>query len=329
MTRLIHSRDPFYAFAQNLKGVFGLLLCTFLSCTLACNRDIAGSRPRLDVIADTSLLTPEVARALGAGGLFSLATPPADSRDELQETEVRAIARAWIRQGFPGVRARLETQHGASIDASKLRECARMYYGESPYEELQDNSDGGIARRVYGPWWLVPLCVGNEPQVVLGISAYAGIHLENGQIRLSSHPGAEFVWRGVPAGAVIPVTPEAAANEVARRTAGQIASVPRLILPDFRQGSPAAARWEMAITPPPLVSSRGERPSRAASLFMGPPGPGPLNLTALQRPTADQPNEIQLPMWNVSPHTINHFAPLRRKPGLPVRFEPVEVATND
>lgn len=299
---------PIFAF-----GIFG------------CAHDISGANQRLEVTADTSLLTPDVARSLKSGGLFALSTPGPDVRDELSEPQVRAIARAWVRQGFPWVQGRLEGQHGSAIDRANLRDCARVYYAESPYETLQDSSDGGVARRAYGPWWLVPLCVGGDPKVLLGIAAFADIHLENGEIRFSHHPGTEFVWRGIPGAASVPMSPEAAANAVARASGAKIASVPRLILPNFREGSPAAARWEIAISPATIVTSHGQRPTSTTSLFIGPLGPGPLQLTELQRASADQPNEVQIRLYNPATHTVDHIGVLRRKSNLAVRFEPADV----
>jgi hypothetical protein len=292
-----------------------------------CSRDISGAKPRPLVTADTSLLTAEVATAL-QDGKFALAGP--DATDQVSEPQARAIARAWIREGLPYLVRRLEQQRGASIDKHGLRDCPRVYYGESPYEPLSDVSDAGVARRTYGPWWLVPLCAGGEPQVLLGIAAYAtNIRLENGSIRLPKYAGAEFVWRSVPVGGDLPVPPEAAANEVARATGSKVASVPRLILPNFRDGSPAAARWSMSVRPAPAVGVNGRAVSRPTNLFLGPDGPGGYEVAALQRAAADQPNELRVQMWNFEARTVDHTAVLTRKPAIPVRFERVEGSTHD
>jgi hypothetical protein len=277
-------------------------------------------------MADTSLLTPEIASQLTAAGLFTL-TGPTDA-DELSEPQVRAIARAWIQDGFSKLQPRLEAQRGSKIDGSRLRDCARVYYGESPYEPVQDTSDGGIARRTNGPWWLVPLCAGDEPQVLLGIAAFAtDIRLENGGIRLPRFSGGEFVWRAIRAGTDLPVTPEFAANAAARATAAKVNSVPRLILPTFRDGSPAAARWSMSLSLPAAVSTAGGPAiGRTVTVFFGPPGPGAYDISALQRPSAEQPVELEVGIWSWVTRTVDHVIRVKRKPDIPVRFEPAEVS---
>ena len=290
-----------------------------------CARDISGVKPRPPATADISLLTPDVAQKLTAGGMFPLAGP--ETSDELSEAQARAIARAWVREGLPFVQPRLETRRGSAINAPRLRDCSRIYYGESPYETLADTTDGGATRRTYGPWWLVPLCAGDEQQVLLGIAAYAtDIRVEDGSIRRST-AGGGFVWRGIAVGADLPISPEAAANAVAQLTGSKIASVPRLILPSFRDGSPAAARWLVTLSPAPTVSVKGQSPSSPTDLFMGPVGPGRLEIASLQRASAHQPDDYPVEVWSSVTRAVDHIAVLKRKSGLPVRFEPVEART--
>jgi hypothetical protein len=299
-------------------GMIAVFVC-------GCGQDIAGSGHYTIVAADTAVLTHEVAQTLTPAGLFSLSGPQMASSDELNETQVRIIARAWVRQFFPWVRGRLETQHGSKLDATNLRDCARIYYAESPYESVPDVADGGVARRVYGPWWLVPLCAGGEPQVLLGVAGYAiGIHIEQGRIVLPNPSGGEFVWKGIPPGVQLPLPPEIAASRVAGLTGSRIASVPRLILPNFRDGSPALARWEMAINPSVALTTQGQQAGPKAAVFMGPRAPGSLGPT-LQEPMDDQPVTVPIRTHNRSTRSGDYVITLKRKAGLPVRFRAVEV----
>ena len=289
-----------------------------------CPRGTSGARP--PATADVTLLTPDVAKQLTARGLFPLAGP--DASDELSEAQARAIARAWIRNGLPFLQPRLETRRGSAINAPRLRDCPRIYYGESPYEPLADTTDAGVARRTHGPWWLVPLCADEEPQVLLSIAAYAtDIRVEDGSLRLPQGSGGSFTWREIAVGAELPISPEAAANAVARSTGSKIASVPRLILPTFREGSPAAARWLISLSPAPTVSVKGQSPSRPRDVFMGPVGPGRLEIATLQRATSHQPDDYRVEVWSAAKRALDHIVMLKRKPGLPVRFEPVAAHT--
>jgi hypothetical protein len=294
-----------------------------------CTRDIAGSQPHIEEKADISMLTPEIARSLTPDGKFTSTLPSTVAEDELSEGEVRAIARAWIKQGFPWVQSRLEDQHGAEIDRSKLQVCPRIYYGESPYESLPAPTSAQVIRRAFGPWWIVPLCVANEAQVALGIAAYSGVHLENGQIRLSQHPGTEFVWRGVRAGSEVPIAPEAAANLAARLTGTKVASIPRLILPDFRNGSPIAARWAMNVAPTGNGGANGAS-SQQSTLYVGPPAPGPLHLVSIQRPAEYQPSEVALRIPSAGRSSSQaQDVTLTRKPTIPLNFQPAEVSSHE
>lgn len=322
--RKMFCRDSRSAQCSRVTQRIVVLAATTIVC--GCSRDIAGVKPRPAATADISLLTPDVAQKLTARGMFALATP--DASDELSEAQARAIARAWVRNGLPFVQPRLETQRGSAINAPRLSDCSRIYYGESPYEPLADMTDAGVARRTYGPWWLVPLCAGEEPQVLLGIAAYAtDIRVEDGSLRLPKFSGGEFVWRGIAVGADLPISPEAAANAVARSTGSKIASVPRLILPSFRDGSPAAARWLMTLSPAPTVSVKGQSPSSPTDLYMGPVGPGRLEIASLQRASAHQPDDYRVEVWSWARRAVDHIAVLKRKAGVPVRFEPVEART--
>lgn len=293
-------------------------------CLLACSENVVGSKPYSLPAVDTSALTPEIAKSLTPGGLFVLRDRTA-SNAELTESQVRTIARAWVRQYFPSVRGHLETQRGARINAANLTDCARIYYGESPYNDVADLSDGGVTRRVYGPWWLVPLCAGGAPVVLLGVSAYAtDITISNGVIRLPMVSGGEFVWKGIPEGVELPISPEKAAEMAANWTNTRVASIPRLILPNFRAGSPALARWQMDVTPAVTIGNRANSGPLTKSLFVGPSGPGQLE-PVIQRSATDQPATLTITRRSRGKRATDYSTTVTRKPDLPVRFAPVEV----
>lgn len=314
--------DPLYRLSTRC-GVGGLL-CLVLA---ACTRDISGAHSVPPMRADTSMLTAEIGRTLSPTGLFNLIGQPAGSIGELTESQARAIGRAWAHQFFPWVQGPLERQRGLKIDGAKLRDCPRLYYAESPYAPVEDTTDGGVVRRVFGSWWVVPLCVNGVPQVALGIAAYAtDIEIQNNRIVFPRTGGGEFVWRGIPSDASgFPLSPEAAARFVAIKTGARVASAPRLIMPHFRDGGPALARWEMAIVPSiTLQTLQGQNASVAASVVVGPVGPGQFD-PILFRPSKDQPNEVQTSMASATSKRVDRPLMLRRKNGGILRLEAAEV----
>jgi hypothetical protein len=301
----------------------GALFCVLLA---ACTQDLSGTHPLASTMADTSMLTVEVARALTPKGLFNVSGPPAGSNRELSESQVRTIGRAWARQFFPWVKGKLEAEHGQQIDGGKLRDCPRIYYAESAYAPLEDTADAGVSRRVFGPWWVVPLCVNGVPQVSLGIAAYAtDVTIQNDRIVLPRIGGGDFVWRGIPVnGPEFPISPEAAARLAAKLTGSRVASVPRLVMPDFREGGPALARWEMAIAPSvTLQNEQGQNASDASSVFVGPEAAGKFD-PILLRPVKDQPNQVGIRMLSATSKGALLTATLSRKTGGILRLEPAE-----
>jgi hypothetical protein len=301
------------------------ILCLLLA---ACTRDISGAHQLPTAMADTSLLTGDIGRALTPNGLFVLAGPPPGSDEELTEAQARTIGRTWAHQFFPSVKGVLEGQRGQKINADKLRDCPRLFYAESPYLPLEDTSDAGVARRVFGPWWIVPLCVDAVPQVELGVAAYAtDVRIQDGRIVLPKMAGGEFVWRAIPASAAeFPLSPETAARVAAKQTGSRVASVPRMMMPHFRDGGPALARWEMTLAPPVMLeSAQRHDTSAAASLFVGPEGPGKFD-PVLFWATKDQPDQVQIRIPSATDARVYHTSILRRKSGGILRLQPAEVS---
>jgi hypothetical protein len=301
----------------------GALFCFLLG---ACTRDVSGAHPLASAMANTSMLTADVQRALTPEGHFSLAGPPAGSNGELTESQARTMGRAWARQFFPWVKGKLETEHGQQIDGGKLRDCPRIFYAESPYAPLEDTADAGVSRRVFGPWWIVPLCVNGLPQVSLGIAAYATeVTIQNDRIVLPRMGGGDFVWRGIPLnGPEFPISPEAAARLAAKQTGSRVASVPRLVMPHFREGGPALARWEMAIAPSvTLQNLQGQNASDASSVFVGPEAAGKFD-PILLRAVKDQPNQLGIRILSATSKGAFHTVSLSRKTGGILRLEPAE-----
>ncbi len=292
-----------------------------------CARDISGARDITSKGADTLAITPEVAKSLTPSGQFVLAGPSNDPMVELSENQAQTIGRIWIRQFFPWVHRELDKEHGSTINQATLRVCPRIYYADSPYEPVLDIHDAGIARRTFGPWWLVPLCVEGRPQVLLGISAYAtGVRIENDAIRLPKFSGNEFTWRGIPQSVTeFPASPEAAVGLVASESGARIAAIPRLQMPDFREGGPEAARWQLALNAHVGFETVGShRRVQASSVFFGPGTPGDFNGVLLQ-PKLNQPDQVEIQIIDWGTKNGYRTVILRRKDGVSLDLEPAKV----
>ena len=311
-----------------LRGLWGRIIgFATLVVSAGCARDISGAHSALSTAADTAAVTPEVAKSLTSLGQFVLAGPQQGSIDQLTEDQARTIGQIWVQQFFPWVHTELDRQHGSTINRASLRVCQRIYYADTPYEPVANTSDAGATRRAFGPWWLVPLCVEGHPQALLGIAAYAtDIRIESGAIRLPKFSGSEFTWTGIPQSvAEFPVSPEAATSLVAAASGARIAAVPRLLMPDFRNGGPEAARWQLALdTPVPFVTSRNHIALQSNSAFIGPSSPGEFQAALLQ-PAPTQPDQLELQIIDWGTKGGHQTTVLKRLPGAVVDLEPASV----
>jgi hypothetical protein len=265
-----------------------------------------------------------VAKSLTPFGQFVLSGPQQGPIAQLTEDQARNIGRIWIRQFFPWVHKALDREHGSVINRATLRVCQRVYYADSPYEPIANTSDAGAARRAFGPWWIVPLCVEGHSQALLGIAAFATeIRIENDAIRLPRFSGNEFTWRGIPQSvAEFPVSPEAAAQLVAARSGARIAAIPRLLMPDFRNGGPEAARWQFALNAPVLFeTSRSHAVFESSAAFFGPSDPGKFQGVLLQ-PALKQIDQLEIQIIDWATKSGYQTVLLRRILGVAVDLEP-------
>ena len=308
-----------------LNALRGQVICVVALVFLSdCARDISGARSVLSIAADTAAVTPEVAKSLTPLGQFVLSGPQQGPIAQLTEDQARNIGRIWIRQFFPWVHTELDREHGSRINGATLRVCQRVYYADSPYEPIPNTSDAGAARRAFGPWWIVPLCVEGHPQALLGIAAFAtDIRIENDAIRLPGFSGNEFTWRGIPQSiAEFPVSPEAAATLVAAASGARIAAVPRLLMPDFRNGGPEAARWQFVLNVPVLFeTTRSHAALQSSSAFFGPSDAGEFQGVLLQ-PASKQIDQLEIQIIDWATENGHQTVVLKRLPGVAVDLEP-------
>ncbi len=301
-----------------------LVLVIATAIFVACNRDVIGTDASPVSGLDTLAITPQLAKNLTSTGRFVLSGPTAGS-EELNENVVRELGRIWIRDYFRWVRSDIEKQHGTGIDPQRLRVCSRIYYADSPYEPADTTYDGGVARRAFGPWWLVPLCIDGKQTALLGVASYAtDLRIESGSIRFPTFGGNEFVWRGTPlASADLPSTPESAVQIVANISHSRVAALPRLVLPDFRKGGPLAPRWQLLMEPHPVVSGvSSQKPREAEFLFIGPLSPSRVQ-NVVQMMADEQPSSETIPIVDWTNPKISKSTILIRKPGAVLAFEEV------
>lgn len=213
-------------------------------------------------------VTPGVASRISQTGQFIPAPPRAFADPLLTKERAELHAVTWARLGGPDVRTSLERQHGGRIDFAALRPCGRSYLADTPFEEV-DPAMPNFIRNAYGPWWLVPLCGGDgRPRVSVGVAGYStDVRVEDGRLIIPRVHGNEFVWRGVPTGAELPVSPERAAVAAAEAAGGRVAGVPELLLGMHEH--PLAARWRVPLDRDAVVRPiEGGPPVRTRALLV-------------------------------------------------------------
>lgn len=268
------------------------------------------------------------------GTLLIANVPVAGSRPQISEVQARQLAAAFIATHLAGFRPVLERDRGASIDITGITVCPRVFYAESPTEELPDEMPA-MYHRLYGPKWLTTLCTpSGEAVIALSISAYATeLRVENGTLWYPMRHGEEFRIVGIPPGEEnqLPLSPEVAVRNAARLANRRIAAIPRLILRSPPTSAyPQLAQWQLSLDGEAEVQIE-RKPERAkvGELFIGGQYREKLKV---KRAAREQPDDIEaswlpedaasqlrqgvIPQWRTSRVT--------RRRGIPITFEVVD-----
>ena len=213
-------------------------------------------------------VTGAAASALNADGRFELTARRSWSRAELSEAEAATLADVYVRTFVPTLPGWYERAHGGAIDFESLRRCGRTFYGESPYEEPTAELPEGLINAIASRWFF-SYCNADVPKVSVAVAASAThLRMVKGKIDPMSRKGGEFDAEGIPRGETAPLSPESAAEWLAKESGKRVASVPRLILPGIGYYA-GTGRWLLELEGP--VISRGEAGERRSdrAFFVG------------------------------------------------------------
>lgn len=232
--------------------VYAALLPSIALATIGCVGDIPSPSPTLSPSrADLEQVTTTAGLgSVATDGSFILAID--QGQDEINQSEAKALASAYAQQLLPYLQTYLEATRGAPIERKQLRACGRAFYAESPFETVPTSVPRGI-RQGHGPYWLVTLCAGVEPQVSVAVSALAqGVRIREGRLIFPKDGGGEFFAFGVPRGhgGEFPISPEMAALIAGEETGAKLTGPPRLVLPIHSEGIPQNAKWEIHLDRP-------------------------------------------------------------------------------
>jgi hypothetical protein len=269
---------------------------------------------------------------LDAGGLFKenvlVATSPSG---EISAARARDLAAAFIKTHGASLEAAMEKDHGGPINIADLQTCGRVYYAETPYEQIAAEIPAMYHRRL-GSWWLVTMCgKGGVRQVSLAVPAVANDLqiLSDGRLRYPEYSGGNYVLPlGIPKHVgELPQEPERAVAALAQVAGRQVTGAPRLIAPPMRGAAiyqyPQMARWQVTFSVPATISAidqAGSRTQRIATrafqglrFFKDPP------LLQVAAPT--QPSQAEFRWSELRPNAPAQTGHAQRKSDIPLVFE--------
>lgn len=276
-------------------------------------------------------VTGAAAENLGDDALFVFPTPMSPSGLPIITPErARELAASDVLSFGPALIKHWEEERGRSIDISRLRPEARVFFASSPYALVPDGYHPAT-RRVLGPYFLVRMGTGSGPEVIEAVSAYNTdvIIKENGKLDLPELSGMHFVTAGIPldsprAGHPSPLTPEHAVVLVSRLTGARVSMVPELMQIEFPHG-PLYAVWKLTLEKPVRVrTAGGSRNVETTTLYLG-----RVQGRELLIPAAEQPVSRSVLVTRIGPggedlgHEMIHVPVLRA-----TVFEPVTVVRN-
>lgn len=293
-------------------GLFALIACS--------ERPVAPTE--LAKPTDARLfVTKEVARSLDRNGFFNLESPSATA-SHVDAARARELAKAVVGTYAQFNRTYLEKQRRAAIDFAKLRVDPRVYYAESPYEQDVPRDVHPSIRKHTGPYYLVTFSDQGDPILSVAVSAYnADVDIENGRVAFPTFHGNDFRMQAVRAGDLtgMPVSPEHAARIAFQTLSARVAQTPRLVLPsnDF---VPQYARWRLGLERPVNVRGRTGRSLTTSEVFVGLRG----ELSVPLREDGSSPAfSVPRPDAAERDPLTGRTVMLRRRPNVPVDFEPI------
>src|SRR5262249_4195242 len=142
--------------------------CAIVALAIACHMDRGPTEPRLS----RDWLTGNALNAVGGDGRFRVPIVQRHPNVEVTADQASKIATLWSHTSAPWIRPTLELDRGAPVDPRKVEQCGRIFYADTPYQDLAATASHFV-NTIYGPWWLVTLCDGAGPAISMAVSAYS------------------------------------------------------------------------------------------------------------------------------------------------------------
>lgn len=216
--------------------------------TIACRDHRAPTEPRVS----SAWLSGNAAEAVGSDGRFHLQVVQRHPLAEIPATQAVVIATAWTHSDGPWLRGTFEQDRGAVVDPRHVDQCGRVFYADTPYQDLPSSASHTI-QTVFGPWWLVTLCDNRGPAISVAVSAYStNLKVADGSV---VGIGNELFATGIPTDlSSVPMSPEEAVQLAVSETGARVSEVPSLVMAP-RPSAPQTATWLITLDRP--ISIRG------------------------------------------------------------------------
>jgi hypothetical protein len=272
-------------------------------------------------------VTQDVAQSLTRDGRFILASPQSpDGTPLISEARARQLAATYVRTMGPFHVGAWQQQRGSAISLAALAPAPRAYFAQSPYAAVPNGLHPSV-RKLYGPYYVVPLLEKGSVAVLLAVSAYNADEQigDDGQLNLPPMDGNAFVSSGIPASmsAYAAMSPEEVVVQSARASKRKVAAVPELVRPSARV-MPIFALWKVALdSDVAIVRGVGHALDRTRSVFVGRTSADDLRTPSLVQPLDDTGTAVTVDANGRAGTDVSFRVKVR--PGQTVDYEPITV----
>ena len=225
-------------------------LIFWLAVLAACSQREAIAPPYQVPRVLDAYVTGEAAKLLDADGRLLLPSPVPGQYPEISAGRAAELTQAFLTTFGQLLKGRWEEWRGQKILIEKLKVCGRITYSRSSYEPASPIRTLW-GRKQIGSWWLVTLCDGKSPEVVVAVSLHnTDLSIDaRGWVVQPEPSGLNFLSIGIPRGAVLPIPPEAAVSMAAIESRARVASVPEFVMLP-KPAAPWLGAWQMTMEKP-------------------------------------------------------------------------------